>query len=100
MDKKITGIIAYIGFIGWLVAYLAGDKEGAKFHLNQALVVAIFGIVCSVAVFVLGFIPVVGGIIGLVVSILPLVAMIMGIVFAAQDKEQGIPVIGTFKILK
>ena len=100
MSKKVTGVLAYIGIIFWLIAYLAGDKEGAKVHLNQALVVAIFGIVCSVAVFVLGFIPFVGGIIGAVVSILPLVAMIMGIVFAAQDKEQEIPVIGTFKILK
>lgn len=34
MDKKVTGILAYITWIGWLVAFFAGDKEGAKFHLN------------------------------------------------------------------
>ncbi len=39
MDKKTTGIIAYITWIGWIVAFCAGDKEGAKFHLNQALVI-------------------------------------------------------------
>ena len=38
MDKKTTGIIAYLTWIGFLVAILAGDKEGAKFHINQALV--------------------------------------------------------------
>ena len=45
MDKKITGIVAYITWIGWLIAFLAGDKEGAKFHLNQALVIILIGLV-------------------------------------------------------
>ena len=31
MNKKTTGIIAYITWIGWIVAFCAGDKEGAKF---------------------------------------------------------------------
>ncbi len=38
MDAKTTSIVAYITWIGFFVALLAGDKEGAKFHLNQALV--------------------------------------------------------------
>lgn len=29
MNKKTTGIIAYITWIGWIVAFCAGDKEGA-----------------------------------------------------------------------
>ena len=37
MDKKVTGIVAYLTIIGWVVAFLVGDKEGAKFHMNQAL---------------------------------------------------------------
>ena len=28
MNKKTTGIIAYITWIGWIVAFCAGDKEG------------------------------------------------------------------------
>ena len=52
MDKKVTGIIAYLTLIGWLIAYLAGDKEGAKFHLNQALVLAI----CNIANVIIGMI--------------------------------------------
>ena len=27
MNKKTTGIIAYITWIGWIVAFCAGDKE-------------------------------------------------------------------------
>ena len=57
MNKKTTGIIAYITWIGWIVAFCAGDKEGAKFHLNQALVILIGQIVAAV----INYIPYVGG---------------------------------------
>ena len=39
MDTKTTSIVAYITWIGLLIAFCAGDREGAKFHLNQALVI-------------------------------------------------------------
>ena len=42
MDKKMTGIVAYITLIGLILAFCIGDKEGAKFHINQALVVTLF----------------------------------------------------------
>lgn len=89
MDKKVTGIIAYIGIVGWLIAYLAGDKEGAKFHLNQALVLALGELI-------VGWIPVVGGIVSLILFIFA----IMGIVAAANDEEKELPLIGQIKILK
>ena len=59
MNKKTTGIIAYITWIGWIVAFCAGDKEGAKFHLNQALVILIGQIVAAV----INYNPYVGGIV-------------------------------------
>ena len=34
MDTKTTSIVAYITWIGLLIAFCAGDREGAKFHLN------------------------------------------------------------------
>lgn len=39
MDAKTTSIVAYITLIGLIIALCAGDKEGARFHLNQALVI-------------------------------------------------------------
>lgn len=89
MDKKVTGIIAYIGLIGWFIAYIAGDRVGAKFHLNQALVLALAELIVS-------WIPVVGGILGLVLFIFA----IMGIVSAAKEEEKELPLIGGIKILK
>ena len=39
MSKKATDIVAYITWIGWIVAFCAGTKQESKFHLNQALVI-------------------------------------------------------------
>lgn len=106
MDKKVTGIVAYITIIGWLVAYLAGDKENAKFHLNQGLVVCLLGVANGILSAIFGtlsfYVPFLGiitwalGIVGLGI----LALMIVGIVFAAQGQDKEIPVIGSFKILK
>ena len=92
---KVTGIIAYLTLIGWLIAYLAGDKEGAKFHLNQALVLAI----CNIANIIVGMIPLIGGILSSIISIIILIFAILGIVYAAQDQEKELPIIGSIKIL-
>ena len=35
MNKKTTGIIAYITWIGWIVAFCAGDKEGQLHSLRR-----------------------------------------------------------------
>ena len=45
MNKQITGMLAYVTWIGWLIAFIAGDRNGAKFHLNQALVLAIAALI-------------------------------------------------------
>lgn len=95
MNKKITGIIAYLGWPGWLIAYLAGDKEGAKFHLNQAGVLAI----ASIALTVLAWVPLIGwltGILSLVVGVFELV----GLIYAAQDQEKALPLVGGITLLK
>lgn len=95
MNKKTTSIVAYITWIGWIVAYCAGDKEGAKFHLNQALVVALI----NVASWVLGWIPVLKYI-SPIVWLLWLACVIIGIIFANSGEDKEIPVIGQIKILK
>ncbi|MCD8118248.1 MAG: DUF4870 domain-containing protein [Lachnospiraceae bacterium] len=95
MNKKVTGIVAYITIIGWLVAFLAGDKEGAKLHLNQALVIALLGIIGCVV----GFIPLVGGILGTIIGVVDLVLAIWGIVYAVQGQDKEIPIVGSIKLL-
>ncbi len=89
MDKKVTGIVSYITWIGWLVAFFAGDKEGAKFHLNQSLVLMIAGIIC-------GIVP----IIGWIAAIAVFVFQIIGLIYAIQGEDKEVPLLGKIQILK
>lgn len=52
MDKRTTGIVGYLTFIGLIIALCTGDVQGAKFHLNQSLVIFLFAL--------LGVIPCLG----------------------------------------
>ena len=89
MNKETTGIVAYITWIGLLVAFVAGDREGAKFHLNQALVIWVVGLIC-------GFIPFVGWI----GSLFCLICAIMGLIGAINGTEKEVPLLGKIKLLK
>lgn len=103
MDKKLTGIVGYITWIGLVIAFVAGDKEGAKFHLNQSLVIWLAEIVLAVIAAIAGAIPVVGMIVSLVVGICQLVLAVfwvMGLISAIKEEEKPLPLIGGIKILK
>ena len=88
MDTKTTSIVAYMTWIGFFVALLAGDKEGAKFHLNQALVILIF------------FIPVFVPCIGQIWGIFMVICWILGLVAAINQEEKEVPLIGRIRLLK
>ena len=88
MDKKTTGIVAYLTWIGLIIAVCAGDKEGAKFHINQALVIMLFSL--------LGIIPCVGWL----WSVFMLVCWIMGLIAAINEEEKEVPVIGKSRMVK
>lgn len=103
MDAKVTGIVSYISWVGWLVAFLAGDKEGAKFHLNQSLVLMICMTVLPIISGVASFIPVIGLIVRLVAGLCCLVILVfwvMGLVAAIKEEEKALPIIGNIKLLK
>jgi len=88
MDTKTTSIVAYLTWVGFLIALLAGDKEGAKFHINQALVIALFSL--------LVIIPCIGWIWG----IFMFVCWIIGFIAAINQEEKEVPLIGGIKIIK
>ncbi len=94
MDTKVTSIVAYISWIGLIIALVAGDKEGAKFHINQALVIMLFSLVS-----LLSFIPIVGILTG-IWSIFMMVCWILGLVAAIKQEEKEVPLIGKIRILK
>ena len=88
MDAKTTSIVAYLSLIGLIIAFAAGDKEGAKFHLNQELVITLFSL--------LGAIPMVGTI----WSLFMVVCWILGLIAAINQEEKPVPLIGGIQIIK
>lgn len=79
MDKKTTDIVAYLTWVGLVIALVAGDKEASKFHLNQSLAIWLVGAVAGVFCAVCWFI---------------------GIIGAIQGTEKEVPLIGQIKLLK
>ncbi len=88
MDAKTTSIVAYLTWIGLVIAFCAGDKEGAKFHLNQALVILLFSL--------LSIIPCIGW----VWAIFMLVCWVMGLIAAINQEEKEVPLIGKIRLIK
>ena len=82
MDAKTTGIVAYLTWIGLLIALVAGDREGAKFHLNQALVIWL----ASLPTFILW-------------GIFVFVCWVMGLIAAINGEEREVPLLGQIHLL-
>lgn len=96
MDTKTTSWVSYLTWVGWLVAYFSGDKEGAKFYLNQSLVLLIF----FTGAPVLALIPFLGALLSLAVNIFLLACFIIGLIAAIKQTGKEMPLIGKINILK
>lgn len=88
LSARTTGIVAYLTWIGFVIALIIGDRKNAMFHINQALIVNLFAL--------LGAIPFVGWI----WSLFMLVCWIMGLVYACREQEKEVPLIGRLHLLK
>ena len=123
MDKRVTAIVAYAGILAslfgvlpglgklgmfvplivWIVAYCAGDKNGAKQHLNQSLVLIILGLACSIVCGILVIIPIVRiltSILNLLVVVVTIVFVVWGLITAITGEDKKLPYIGDIAILK
>ena len=97
MDKKTTDIVAYLTVIGLIIAFVAGDKQASKIHLNQSLVI---WLVSTVVGLVVGWVPLIGWLVSFVVGIFCTVCWFIGIISAIQGTEKSVPLIGQIKLLK
>ena len=92
MNKKWTGVVAYLSWIGLVLAFVLGDRTGAKVHLNQALVLNLAGLVMNLLAWILPIL----GILTWVVFIL----WVMALVGAILEQEKKVPLLGEIVILK
>lgn len=102
MSKKTTDIVAYLTPLGLILAFIFGDRENSKLHLNQALVLWLAGIILGIISRVCGYIPLVGTLVALICGLLNLVLFIfwiMGFVSALTGSEKKVPILGEISLL-
>lgn len=102
MSKKATDIVAYLSPIGFVIAFLVGDRQNSRFHLNQALVLTITSLVLEVLQKIMGYIPLIGTVVNILlalVSLLLFVLWLIGIIGAIQEQEKEIPLLGHIKLI-
>ena len=96
MDKKTTDIVAYLTWVGLIIAFIIGDRENSKFHLNQSLVIWLVSTICGMV----AVIPLLGTLISVVGGIFCFVCWFIGFIGAIQGTEKPVPVLGQIKLLK
>ena len=96
ISARSTGIIAYITWIGMIIALLMGDKQGGKFHVNQALVIKAVLIALTI---VASWIPFIGTIVAFVGTIFCYVCWGLGLYYAWTEQEKEVPLIGQIRLL-
>ncbi|MDD6284182.1 MAG: hypothetical protein PUB05_02330 [Firmicutes bacterium] len=102
-NERVASAFGYLGILVLIPLLAFKDSKFCRFHANQSLVLLIIDVVISAAGKIIGLIPYVGSVIGWVFSLAGIAVAvfgIMGIVYAAQGKEQELPLIGQIKLLK
>ena len=94
-NAKLTSIVGYLTFIGFLIAYLTGDKENAKVHLNNCVLLLIGSFISTILNSIEAF-----KLFGTLLSLAIFVYWWIGFIWACQDKQKELPFIGSIHILK
>ncbi|MDG4944956.1 hypothetical protein NMK71_00875 [Weeksellaceae bacterium KMM 9713] len=85
-------IIAYITIIGLIIAFISNkDKEElTSYHIRQSLGIGL----TSLALMIVGMIPIIGWIISILGSLFIIFLWIMGLMNAINGKMEPVPVFG------
>ena len=95
MNKHTTDVVAYLTWVGLIIALVAGDRYESRFHLNQSLVIWLAGTVRGMVAWV----PLLGWLIGAVGSLFCVICWFIGIVNAIQGVEKEVPLLGQIHLL-
>lgn len=105
--NRLMAILSYLGILVIIPIIVAPNSKFVRFHANQGVLLLItsfaYRIVVRLLGLVIGWIPLVGGVIITLFSIVNLIIfifMILGIVNAAQGKGKELPIIGGYRIIK
>ncbi len=95
MNKRTTDIVAYLTWIGLVMAFAVGDRNGSRFHLNQALVIWLGFTVCGL----LSKVLFAGWIIGIAGSLFCSLCWFIGFINAIQGVEREVPLLGQIHLI-
>ena len=95
--SNVIAAVSYITWIGFIVALAVRDKgdEFTTFHINQALVLNLAGLISGVLV----VIPLLGALVAGVVNVAAIVFDIMGISSALRGTTEPLPLISDIHII-
>jgi uncharacterized membrane protein len=90
MDENVAGLLCYVlGWITGLIFFLIEKKNKfVRFHALQSIIV--FGVL-TLALIVLGWIPIIGWVIGWIIWVLWIVLWILLMVKAYQGEKYKLP---------
>lgn len=101
--NKTNGLLMTIIPILFFLPLVSEDMKSSsylKFFSNQSLLVIAASVLSGICGKILGFIPIIGWLLGWAISILVLVLYILNIVNAANGRGRKLPVIGGISIIK
>lgn len=92
-EGKNIAVIAYLTFIGLIIAFVMNNDKKlpfAQYHIAQSLGLAVTGIGLGV----IGMVPILGWFISVLGSFLMIYMWVMGLINAVKGREKPIPVLG------
>lgn len=93
LDENVAALLSYaLGFITGIIFFvIEKDSRYVKFHAMQSIL--IFGSLFVISM-VLGFIPVIGWILGILITPLSFILWIVMMLLAYQGKMTKLPIVG------
>ena len=98
--EKALSILSYVGPLFLVALLVEKDNADVKFHTNQGAVLFVVDLICLVAGWIFGLIPVVGWIVSAAISLALLVLMVIGIIHAWKEENTELPIIGGVTLIK
>lgn len=96
MSAKAAKVVIWVfGLIGWLIVFLADktqlEDDGVKLYLNEMIILTIASVAASILAIII-----IGGLLGLAAAVF----WVWGLVYIIQDKDEPLPLIGNWRIIK
>lgn len=95
MNKRTTDVVAYLTWVGLIIAFVMGDRNASRFHINQSLVLWIAGTLCGF----IGRITFIGGIVAGIGGLFCGLCWLIGFINAIQGVEKEVPLLGQIHLL-